>query len=137
MRERYENSEAAVAHLRKFAAIFGERYGRMVERKRFLVFGEPSDELRTLLNGYGVLSQAVRFIALSGLIARAFGLIGPLREFGDCSGNPVGDNPDSAEAGKLGMQEQPYLAPERGRRYVRTHQTGQCVAHGHRQQRFP
>jgi hypothetical protein len=53
MRERYENSEAAVAHLRKFAAIFGERYGRMVERKRFLVFGEPSDELRTLLNGYG------------------------------------------------------------------------------------
>jgi quinol monooxygenase YgiN len=50
--ERYENSDAAVAHLVKFAATFGERYGRLVERKRFLVFGDPSDELRALLDKY-------------------------------------------------------------------------------------
>ena len=47
--EHYENSDAAVAHLAKFAATFGERYGRLVERKRFLVFGDASDALHTLL----------------------------------------------------------------------------------------
>jgi len=46
--ERYENSDVAVSHLIKFAATFGERYGRLIERKRFLVFGDPSDELRAL-----------------------------------------------------------------------------------------
>jgi quinol monooxygenase YgiN len=51
--ERYENSDAAVAHLVKFAATFGERYRSLVERKRFIVFGEPSDALRTLLDRYG------------------------------------------------------------------------------------
>src|SRR5262249_39891407 len=50
--ERYEDSEAAVAHLRKFAATFGKRYSSMVERKRFVVFGQPSDALRTLLDEY-------------------------------------------------------------------------------------
>jgi quinol monooxygenase YgiN len=53
--ECYENSEAAVAHLRKFAAIFSKRYGALVERKRFLVFGEPSDELRAMLDNYGAI----------------------------------------------------------------------------------
>jgi len=51
--ERYENSDAAMAHLVKFAARFGERYGSLVERKRFLVFGEASDALRTLLDRFG------------------------------------------------------------------------------------
>jgi quinol monooxygenase YgiN len=51
--ERYENSDAAVAHLVKFAATFGKRYGSLVTRKRFVVFGAPSDALRTLLDGYG------------------------------------------------------------------------------------
>jgi len=51
--ERYVNSDAAMAHLVKFAARFGERYGSLVERKRFLVFGEASDALRTLLDRYG------------------------------------------------------------------------------------
>jgi len=51
--ERYENSDAAVAHLVKFAATFGERYGILVTRKRFVVFGDPNDALRTLLDRYG------------------------------------------------------------------------------------
>jgi quinol monooxygenase YgiN len=52
--ERYESSAAAIAHLEKFAATFGERYASMVDRKRFLVFGNPSRELRTLLDRYEV-----------------------------------------------------------------------------------
>src|SRR5262245_26577611 len=52
--ERYENSDAAItAHLVKFAALFGDRYAGLVERKRFVVFGEPSEALRTLLDSYG------------------------------------------------------------------------------------
>jgi quinol monooxygenase YgiN len=51
--ERYENSDAALAHVVKFAAVFGDRYASLVERKRFIVFGEPSDPLRTLLDSYG------------------------------------------------------------------------------------
>ena len=51
--ERYEHSGAAVAHLVNFAATFGERYGRLIERKRFLVFGNPSDDLRAILDKYG------------------------------------------------------------------------------------
>jgi quinol monooxygenase YgiN len=51
--ERYEDSSAAILHLRAFMATFDERHASMVERKRFLVFGEPSDELRMLLDRYG------------------------------------------------------------------------------------
>jgi quinol monooxygenase YgiN len=52
--EHYENSAAAIAHLEKFAATFGERYASMVDRRRFVVFGNPSRELRTLLDRSGV-----------------------------------------------------------------------------------
>ena len=55
--ERYENSDAAAGHLRNFAASFGTRYARMVERRCFLVFGNPSDELRTLLDKYGATNH--------------------------------------------------------------------------------
>jgi quinol monooxygenase YgiN len=51
--ERYVNSDSAVAHLRKFAAEFGDRYARLVERTRFSVLGKPSVELRGLLDAYG------------------------------------------------------------------------------------
>jgi quinol monooxygenase YgiN len=50
--ERYEDSGAAIEHLRAFMGTFAERYASMVERKRFVVFGDPSDALRMLLNGY-------------------------------------------------------------------------------------
>jgi len=52
--ERYESSKAAADHLRKFAAVFGARYAGMVERKRFVVFGNPSDDLKALLDIYQV-----------------------------------------------------------------------------------
>jgi hypothetical protein len=42
-----------VRNLHTFAATFGKRYASMVERKHFVVFGDPSDELRTLLDKYG------------------------------------------------------------------------------------
>jgi quinol monooxygenase YgiN len=51
--ERYENSDAAMAHLVKFAAVFGERHASLVERKRFVVFGALSNKLRALLDEYG------------------------------------------------------------------------------------
>ena len=51
--ERYAASAAAVEHLRAFAETFGDRYSQLVERKRFVVLGDPSTELRTLLDGYG------------------------------------------------------------------------------------
>lgn len=50
--ERYADSAAAVAHLRSFAGDFGRRFSSMVERKKFSVFGKPSNELRTILNGF-------------------------------------------------------------------------------------
>jgi quinol monooxygenase YgiN len=51
--ERYTDSAAALAHLRKFGKEFGERFMSMVDRTRFMVFGNPSDELRGLLDGFG------------------------------------------------------------------------------------
>jgi quinol monooxygenase YgiN len=52
--ERYADSAAAVAHLRKFRKNFSERFLAMVVRTQFTVFGNPSDELRGLLDGFGV-----------------------------------------------------------------------------------
>ena len=51
--ERYTDSAAATAHLRSFVKTFGERFGAMVDRTQFTVFGNPSGELRALLVGYG------------------------------------------------------------------------------------
>jgi quinol monooxygenase YgiN len=51
--ERYANSDAAVAHLRAFGKMYGTRFVQLVERRQFLVFGTPSDELREMLNRFG------------------------------------------------------------------------------------
>jgi len=51
--ERFGNSDAALAHLVKFAATFGRRYESLATRKRFAVFGDPNDALRTPLDSYG------------------------------------------------------------------------------------
>jgi quinol monooxygenase YgiN len=51
--ERYANSEAANAHLQIFRNTFADRFQRMVERTRFLVFGYPTDELKATLDRFG------------------------------------------------------------------------------------
>jgi len=51
--ERYENSTAALAHLRIFAREFAERFQKLVERQSFVVFGDPTAELKAALDEYG------------------------------------------------------------------------------------
>ena len=50
--ERYVDSVAAVAHLVAFGKQYGERFKGMVDRKRFTVFGAPSEELRSILDRF-------------------------------------------------------------------------------------
>lgn len=51
--ERYETSEAALEHLRAFQDKFAERFSNMVSRRRFTVYGTPTAELKTVLDGFG------------------------------------------------------------------------------------
>ena len=51
--ESYLNSTAAAAHLREFQARFAGRFSRLVQRVSFTVYGEPSAELRALLDAFG------------------------------------------------------------------------------------
>ena len=51
--ERYVDSAAAVAHLLTFGRKFGGRFVGMVERRRFTVYGTPSEELKGMLDGFG------------------------------------------------------------------------------------
>jgi len=51
--ERYANSDAANAHLQIFMNTFADRFQRMVERTRFLVFGCPTTELKATLEQFG------------------------------------------------------------------------------------
>jgi hypothetical protein len=50
--ERYVDSVAAVAHLLSFGKLYGGRFERTVDRKRFTVFGAPSNELRSILDRF-------------------------------------------------------------------------------------
>jgi quinol monooxygenase YgiN len=51
--ERYTHSAAAAMHLRMFMQTFGDRFGGMVNRKRFIIFGEPTAKLKSLLDRFG------------------------------------------------------------------------------------
>jgi quinol monooxygenase YgiN len=53
--ERYADSYAAVAHLIEFRQRFAARFSSMVERKEFTVYGNPSSELKLLLDGFGAI----------------------------------------------------------------------------------
>lgn len=53
--ERYADSAAALVHLRNFATLFGERFSTAVDRRRFTVFGQPSHELRAVLDRFGAI----------------------------------------------------------------------------------
>jgi quinol monooxygenase YgiN len=50
--ERYADSAAAVAHLAAFEKSFADRFSAMVERKAFMVFGDPSAELKAALDRF-------------------------------------------------------------------------------------
>jgi hypothetical protein len=39
--------------MRSFDALFADRFHGMTQRKRFIVLGDPSPELRTLLDRFG------------------------------------------------------------------------------------
>jgi quinol monooxygenase YgiN len=53
--ERYVDSTAALTHLEIFAKEFAEPFQNMAERKCFVVFGCPTAELKTALDGYGAI----------------------------------------------------------------------------------
>lgn len=53
--ERYKDSASAVEHLESFDTLYSDRFSRLVERRSFIVFGDPSDELRRILDRYGAL----------------------------------------------------------------------------------
>ena len=62
--ERYADSSAAVAHLQTFTRLFGERFAGLIRRKRFTVFGSPTEELKVILDEFGA-TYVARFAGFS------------------------------------------------------------------------
>jgi quinol monooxygenase YgiN len=56
--ERYVDAEAALAHMQAFAERFSPTFSALVERRRFTVYGEPTPELRAVLNTVGATYAA-------------------------------------------------------------------------------
>ncbi len=54
--ERYADAEAVMAHLGAFGSKFAERFLECVEPTAFHVYGNPSDEARTVLGGFGAVT---------------------------------------------------------------------------------
>ncbi len=53
--ERYADSAATLAHLGTFGANFAERFLAAADPTRFTVYGNPSDEVRGALDGFGAV----------------------------------------------------------------------------------
>ncbi len=53
--ERYADSDAAMVHLGNFGAKFAERFLQCFEPTGLFVYGEPSDEARAALDGFGAV----------------------------------------------------------------------------------
>jgi len=53
--ERYADSEAAVVHLGTFGERFAERFLQVFEPTGLWVYGEPNDEARAILDGFGAV----------------------------------------------------------------------------------
>ena len=53
--ERYADSDAALAHLGTFGTKFAERFLQCFEPTALYVYGEPSDEARAALEGFGAV----------------------------------------------------------------------------------
>jgi quinol monooxygenase YgiN len=52
---RYVDSAAALVHLQEFRRKFADRFSSMVDRKEFTVFGNPSSDLKAVLDEFGTL----------------------------------------------------------------------------------
>jgi len=63
--ERFGDSSVAVAHRKKFVETFGERLGQTIIRRRFAVFGPPSEELKAILDGFNA-TYVARLAGFSG-----------------------------------------------------------------------
>ena len=55
MMDRYADSDAAMIHLGNFGSKFAERFLQCFEVTGFSVYGEPSDEVRAALDGFGAV----------------------------------------------------------------------------------
>lgn len=53
--ERYADSDAVLAHLESFGSKFAERFLACVESTALSVYGEPTDEARSALDGFGAV----------------------------------------------------------------------------------
>jgi quinol monooxygenase YgiN len=53
--ERYADSGAALIHLAAFGSRFAERFLSCVAPTGFYVYGDPSDEVRGVLDGFGAV----------------------------------------------------------------------------------
>lgn len=51
--ERYVDSDAVLAHLGNFATNFSDRFMACLQPTSLTVYGEPSDEVRAALDGFG------------------------------------------------------------------------------------
>ena len=55
LNERYADSDAAMVHLGTFGAKFAERFLECFEPTGLHVYGEPSDEVRAVLDNFGAV----------------------------------------------------------------------------------
>lgn len=53
--ERYADSDATMVHLGAFGSRFAERFLACVEPTGFSVYGDPSDDVRAVLDGFGAI----------------------------------------------------------------------------------
>ena len=56
--ERYADSAATMVHLGNFGANFAERLLATVDPTRFVVYGDPSGDVRDALAGFGAVHMA-------------------------------------------------------------------------------
>ena len=53
--ENYKNSDSTILHLKSFFKNFGKRFMDVLEIKNFTVYGEPTDELKVIMDPLGVV----------------------------------------------------------------------------------
>jgi quinol monooxygenase YgiN len=56
--ERYSDCAALMIHLGNFGAKFADRFLAILTPQRMTVYGEPTDEVRTALAGFGAVHMA-------------------------------------------------------------------------------